>query len=95
MEPDRVTAQPQGLTCNARYCRGGYWAGDIPHCTTCHRNDHNACVQCGACMPARADWGLYKDRRDIVRVTYGVRADKLYCSNSCRQRAYRRRKAES
>ena len=57
------------------------------HCLTCHSRNHNACVGCGACLP---DWSplppLFPDepRR---------RLDARYCSNACRQRAYRKRKA--
>ena len=51
------------------------------HCTTCHSGEHNACQGCGACLSRWAP------------VAGFVRSDKRYCSNACRQRAYRRRAA--
>jgi len=53
-----------------------------PHCATCHSKDHNACRQCGRCF---AKWSPWESE--------GGRIDRSYCSNACRQRAYRQRVA--
>ena len=44
-------------------------------------------------MPAVADWTMYHERRDIVHALPGLRIDQKYCSNACRQKAYRARKS--
>jgi hypothetical protein len=58
------------------------------HCLTCHGRWHNACLVCGACLPDWKPTGIpdwpWEERR---------RSDARYCSNACRQRAYRKRKA--
>jgi hypothetical protein len=57
----------------------------MPHCCTCRNRDHNSCVGCGACLPS---WRRWKGGQRSQRL------DARYCSNACRQRAYRRRQAE-
>lgn len=42
-----------------------------------------ACVGCGV------------DTREVAGIPYGGRHGRLYCSNACRQRAYRRRRYAS
>lgn len=59
----------------------------LPHCATCHSNNHNACRGCGKCLPDSFP-GFHRWRG-------GCRSDKRYCSNACRQRAYRRRESAS
>lgn len=56
------------------------------HCLTCHSDRHNACVDCGACLP---DWAPSFGKLPWERYQ---RRDARYCSNACRQRAYRKRK---
>ena len=78
--------------CGARWCDTEYCAACPPHCVNCHRNDHQACFQCGECMPTVADWSMYSSPSDLGtrRVRYGeMRIDQKYCSNACRQKAYR------
>lgn len=70
---DVVNGQPVG-----QFTRMG------PHCTTCHSYRHNACQECGACLP---DWRMWKPWRERAQ-----RLDAQYCSNACRQKAYRKRK---
>ena len=65
--------------------RGGRPHPITHHCTQCHSKDHSACLQCGRCDPKEID----ARRRYKSHIQY--RADRLYCSNSCRQKAYRRR----
>lgn len=64
--------------------RGGRVNRFSYHCTTCHSFSHNACEACGKCLP---------DTRKIRGWTFRARSDALHCSNACRQRAYRARKA--
>lgn len=59
------------------------WAGG--HCTACHAHSHQACEACGQCLPEWRSRKQYSDR--------GRRGDRRYCSNACRQRAYRLRGA--
>jgi len=55
----------------------------LPHCSTCHSGEHNACQGCGKCLPKfRAFW-----RSEAARI------DRRFCSNVCRQKAYRARQA--
>jgi hypothetical protein len=51
-----------------------------PHCPTCHLSAHAWCHECGL--------GLADLRYNSQAVT---RVDRSYCSNACRQRAYRQR----
>lgn len=55
-----------------------------PHCITCHSPDHNACRQCGRCLP---EWAPRREWSDAGRI------DRRYCSSACRQKAYRQRLA--
>jgi hypothetical protein len=55
-----------------------------PHCCRCHVPTHSACKGCGTCLP--------DSRRYTSRAV--TRVDREYCSNACRQRAYRRRTTE-
>ncbi len=63
------------------------------HCASCHSTDHNACEECGVCLGASGvgNWAY------LGNVKYGpgveTRRDRAYCSNACRQRAYRARGA--
>jgi hypothetical protein len=53
--------------------------------------EHWHCEECEACLPPYESY-------DCLREPYsprGPRSDKRYCSNACRQRAYRRRKVAS
>jgi ferredoxin len=61
-----------------------------PRCARCHGLFHKACAECGACMDAAG----YPWERDYGSLN-DTRADRAYCSNACRQRAYRRRRTES
>jgi hypothetical protein len=64
---------------------GVYWT----HCTTCHSRDHDACEACGACLD---DYDTGVDTPTGYLRTYkNYRRDTRYCSNACRQRAYRQR----
>jgi hypothetical protein len=54
-----------------------------PHCFTCHSSDHNACIVCQRCIATGRRFGEWHYRQH--------RVDRLYCSNACRQRAYRQR----
>jgi hypothetical protein len=76
-------ADPYGPRCGAsqpiaRLIDGYLWS--TPHCTSCHEEGHNACRACGGCLAQSGD--LYFN---------GTRIDRAYCSNACRQRAYRER----
>jgi MYND finger len=59
------------------------------HCTSCHSPTHNACAGCGACLGKRLTGYSNDDFHDYVN----YRVDRTYCSNACKQRAYRKRKA--
>ena len=74
-----------------RWCaaRFGAWGGSRdcesrngdPHCPICHAPNHVACHECGD---------------DLRYASQAVtRVDRSYCSNACRQRAYRRRTKEA
>lgn len=55
------------------------------HCCSCQsRGDHNSCLTCGKCLPRWIPIGS--------RYFGGVRLDARYCSNACRQKAYRQRR---
>jgi hypothetical protein len=59
-----------------------------PHCCTCRTHgDHNSCLTCGKCLSRWIPFGS--------RFYGGARLDKRYCSDACRQRAYRKRRAAS
>jgi hypothetical protein len=58
------------------------------HCLSCHESGHVACAGCGKCMPP---WMLGRRSFGIA----GSRHDQRHCSNACRQRAYRTRRAAS
>jgi hypothetical protein len=60
----------------------------VKHCTKCHRREHNACIECGKCMPKVPYYDKWERRTYLVE----ARTSNLYCSNACRQKAYRRRK---
>src|SRR3990170_1290730 len=66
---------------------GGVWmvTSVSLHCYSCHESDHSSCVICGTCMTA--------GRRILGEYAYyhWHRADRLYCSGACRQKAYRQR----
>jgi MYND finger len=88
LSPLRLTAQPTleplAVTpCKAceKHDRGLF---EERHCGTCHANDHYECVQCGACLPPKPQRQRW--RPDGGRP--GVRRDRLYCSDVCRQRAW-------
>lgn len=56
------------------------------HCCTCGTSwDHNSCHACGACLPSY--------QAHDKRLSGARRTDTLYCTNACRQRAYRQRRA--
>jgi hypothetical protein len=58
------------------------------HCCTCEtRRDHTSCHDCGRCLPP---WAPVDNRW-----SGGRRSDTFYCTNACRQRAYRKRKGEN
>lgn len=63
-------------------------AGEVPHCATCHAWTHYACDQCGGCLPDLGD-GLRASYNGVKGQAY---ANRRYCSNACRQRAYRARR---
>jgi hypothetical protein len=63
----------------------------VPHCVTCHGEWHFACEGCGACLPEWIPPGIPK----WTATGRGNRIDRRYCSPACRQRAYRKRKAEA
>jgi ferredoxin len=74
-------------------CNAGRLGG--AHCVTCHSNDHNACDECGACLGAS---GLGNRRwfgGEYMGGGCETRSDRYFCSNACRQRAYRRRRSEA
>jgi hypothetical protein len=52
----------------------------VPHCPTCHTPTHVWCHECGDSLEELRDGS-----QGVTRV------DRCYCSNACRQRAYRRR----
>jgi hypothetical protein len=54
------------------------------HCRSCHANDHYECFQCGACLPPRPQRQYWRPDGG----TPGVRRDRRYCSERCRQRAW-------
>jgi len=62
-----------------------------PHCRTCHQDGHAGCSRCGACMAASGRGSRLRSEQYGVDAT---RADRSYCSNACRQEAYRRRRRE-
>ena len=98
-----VTPQPPWSSRNAGTCNETGGQGvcatrifNFPHCTTCHSEEHNACLECGKCMGTVADWVFYSDWRDLPHIRRGeTRSDRFYCSDACRQRAYRKRKREA
>ena len=57
-------------------------ASPFAHCHSCHSDRHRACMECGACLPPSG--GMSHGRCE-------TRVDRDYCSNACRQRAYRKR----
>lgn len=62
------------------------WYGQ--HCITCHEYQHSACRGCGVCLPKSRSW--------VDGRTRGARYDRVFCSNACRQKAYRaKRRAAS
>lgn len=54
-----------------------------PHCPICHLPAHAACHECGVTFQS----GRYGSRA-VTRV------DRCFCSNACRQAAYRRRRKD-
>jgi len=77
----------------------------VVHCQTCHSHEHNACEECGVCLGDSGElnrrWacGTYFDPQMGGRYPRNhrgceTRSDRHYCSSACRQRAYRRRRAE-
>ena len=69
------------------YCPGCHKRIWTQHCTTCHSNDHSACLECGKCVPKVP----YYDRETGNTFPINPRPNNQYCSNACRQKAYRKR----
>jgi hypothetical protein len=69
--------------------RSEYLGFEWEHCTTCH-GPHNACADCGACLGERytGEYSALNHYSEYVN----YRVDRAYCSNACKQRAYRKRR---
>jgi hypothetical protein len=65
-------------------CETGWIGAAWPHCATCHSDSHNACVECGKCLP-RCGRGSRSSGR--WRGTPFVRGDRLYCGDECSRKA--------
>ena len=63
---------------------------DLERCVVCHFAFdsvwHIPCRACGVCLMGR------ERKFTRARIYFRHRLDRLYCSNACRQRAYRKRK---
>ena len=90
--PDREKAA-QGEVVTAKSPVGSVTASGAflwHRCSGCGSVGHRACEVCRGCLPPT---GLGSRSRARLRGSESVRADRRFCSDACRQRAYRRRRA--
>jgi hypothetical protein len=74
------------MTTATPFARCNAQPGPCPDCG--NTRTHNRCLQCGTCLPPS---GPFSHRHARHYGTEATRANRRYCSNACRQAAYRQR----